>query len=254
MLLSNLSPVQLRNTSGNLLRVLHPHGLIHQSEKSHGWESQTPTDGDQTLSSTHHPPGEAPPCPLLVSCIIQSPESAYGGPDGVLHKVWECLQAGQTSNKKQNGCEHTCREQRRARCCGSVGLRALRRETGALWALAGRWRLQNDGPQVSRRRRRCLFCHPLPPECKFWFYWKDSFYVTFKAPLHFLTHLILETTGRINRWNISFSWNWACSACVLVHQVWIQLSPSAHCFIYTLMNPEALYPLSFYTWPMFNNY
>lgn len=237
MLLSNLSPVQLRNTSGNLLRVLHSHGLIHQSEKSHGWESQIPTDGDQTLSSTHHPLGEAPPCPLLVSCIIQSPESPYGGPDGVLHKAWECLQAGKTSNKKQNDFEHTCREQtsqvlwqRGAEC----SLQGSRRGLGI--------RGDGDGCRTTAIRYHgdaCglgfpfSFCHLLSPECIFWFYWKDSFYVTFKAPLYLLTHLILETTVCINRLNISFSWIWACSACVLVHQVWIQLNPSAHCFIYT---------------------
>lgn len=109
MLLSNLSPVELRNTSGNLLRVLHPQGLTHQSEKSHGWESQIPQI-ETKPHQLHHPLGEAP-LPTAGFMHYSSPAPPYSGPDGVLHKAWECLQAGQTSNKKQNDFEHTCREQ-----------------------------------------------------------------------------------------------------------------------------------------------
>lgn len=159
--------------SGILLKTLHPYGLSHQSERPHGWERQVPTDGDQNLSSTHHPLKESPPWPLLVSCIIQSLESPHSGPDGVLHTVWECLQVEQTRNKKRNDFEHTYSVQmsqvlwqRGAECSLREGRRGL--------SVRG----EDDGCIFNACGLGFLYSFT-PPECIFVVYQKGSFYPSF---------------------------------------------------------------------------
>lgn len=153
--------------SGIPLKAPHPYGLSHQSERPHGWESQVPTDGDQNLSSTHHPLKESPPWPLLVSCIIQSLESPHSGPDGVLHTVWDCLQVGQTRNEKRNDFEHTYSVQMsqvlRQRGAGEVCVLEGRRMAAFSWWCRGLGFLYSF----------------TPPECICGVYRKGSLYSSF---------------------------------------------------------------------------
>lgn len=238
--------------SGNLLQVPHPYGLSHQSKRPHGCESRVPTDGGQTLSSTHHPLGVSPLAPAGFM--------HYSVTKVTLQWPWWCpshsLRMSPGRADKEQEAEWLWTHLPSAEEPGAVaawGWALFAGKAEEVRELEGMVTAAEGWPSGSMVMPVVWAFYSLftpfsspyrpPPECIFWVYWKIPPISVFKALNHLLTLLILKITLYIN----GFLLNLACSA--VSSSATVEFNPvPLLTVLHTLTDPNALLSPSFFYW------